>query len=104
MKKQLNKLNKRLRITLSIMVLSLCTVFLFLSNSANAQITVTNVEGVNADGTNGPVTIPLATGQTNVYEISNVDQLRALSKYVAAGNDCRGLTFNLTADIDFTTL
>jgi hypothetical protein len=37
MKKQLNKLNKRLRITLSIMVLSLCTVFLFLSNSANAQ-------------------------------------------------------------------
>jgi hypothetical protein len=37
------------------MVLSLCTVFLFLSNSANAQtnITVTNVEGVNADGTNG---------------------------------------------------
>jgi hypothetical protein len=38
MEKTINKFkNQRLRVTLSIMVLSFCTVFLFLSNSANAQ-------------------------------------------------------------------
>jgi hypothetical protein len=105
MKKQLNKFkNQRLRITLSIMVLSLCTVFLFFSNSANAQtnITVTNVEGVNEDGSNGDVTITATAA--NVYDINNVNELRALSKYVAESHNCSGFTFNLQADIDFTTL
>src|SRR5574344_1438740 len=101
MKEQLNKFNQRLRVSLSIMVLSICTIFLLLSNSANAQILVTNVPGVNTDGSAANVTIPLATGQTNVYEISTVDQLRALSHYVMNGNNCEGKVFNLTADIDF---
>jgi hypothetical protein len=37
MEKTINKLNQRLRLSLSIMVLTLCTVFLFFSNSAIAQ-------------------------------------------------------------------
>jgi hypothetical protein len=104
MKEQLNKLNQRLRITLSIMVLSICTIFLLLSNSATAQtnILVTNVPGVNADGSAANVTIT-ATAE-NVYSISNVNELRALSHYVMNGGSTEGKVFNLTADIDFDAL
>jgi hypothetical protein len=103
MKEQLNKFNQRLRVSLSIMVLSICTIFLLLSNSATAQtnIVVTNVPGATESGA-ADVTIT-ATAE-NVYSISNVNELRALSHYVMNGNNCEGKVFNLTADIDFTTL
>jgi hypothetical protein len=123
MKKQLNKLtNKRLRSSLSIMVLSLCTVFLFLSNSAQAQttpeVTGDGSNGTNIVVTNVPTTISGNTVSTETvtitkdadgyYEISDYKQLRALSCYVNAGfnaGDPEGenyMKFKLMNDIDMS--
>ena len=39
----------------------------------------------------------------NSYEISSLDDWNALSEYIEAGNDCGGLTFKLTKDIEGIT-
>jgi hypothetical protein len=72
MKKQFNKLNKRLRITLSIMVLSLCTVFLFFSNSAQAQTYqrvdyILGEHSANDSAANNLTSFTLSTTQNVLY-------------------------------------
>jgi hypothetical protein len=73
MKKQFNKLNKRLRLSLSIMVLSLCTVFLFLSNSAQAQTYYQRVDYIlgehsaNDSAANSLTSFTLSTTQNVLY-------------------------------------
>ena len=38
------------------------------------------------------------------YMITNVDELRALSKYVMNGNNCANMTFKLMEDIVFSKI
>ena len=63
--------------------------------------TVTGDSTIELDG------LPKIDGLTfntsgEYYEIGTTDALIALASYVNAGNDCAGLTFKLTADLDLT--
>ena len=78
------------------------------------------IKGATADGNaytytvNGDSMIeldgfPKITGLTfnesgEYYEIGSTDVLIALATYVNDGHDCAGLTFKLTADLDFTDI
>ena len=62
-----------------------------LGNDFNVSFTgYENIESLGFDTTD------------NSYTIANADQLLALAAYVIAGNNCNGLTFKLTEDIDLS--